>query len=383
MGILKGELDLIGIDTLFQALSDRGVEGFLEVRRGSDRIVLAVAPRGIRVVSGFRPTKPLGEILVRAGKITRERLEELLAERTRPLGELVVQRGILPRSVIDSALRKQVAEEIHELFSWTGAEFEFQSAPAGTSHPEEGPRSAIVLGGNIMSLMLEAARLTDELQQIRALLPDDQLIPVMTELPCELEDSGLDRPVVEEIVPLVDGERSVEQILEASLHPKFTVLRTLYGLAMALVLKIRDRSRHEGPATVLGRAPGKDTRSRRRNGRPVLVLSDSPTFRPALAMRIGGAGYQVFEEGTSPEPAGVLNRMDADVIVADVPLHSPEGQDYCRRLKESAQVPFIVITPNEGSHLTAHALDSGARFVLTKPLDEGRLLDRLSEILQR
>jgi CheY-like chemotaxis protein len=384
MGKLQGELDLIGIDTLFQALSARKLEGFLEVRREAQRIVLAVSPLGIRVVSGVRRTKPLGEILIRAGKITKDQLEEMLGEQRKsavPLGEIVIQRNFLPRSVIESALRKQVAEEIHELFSWTGAQFDFEPSSEGAHHPDEGPRSSIVLDGNVMGIMLEAARRTDELQQIRALIPDDQLVPILTELPGLLDDPGLDRPAVEEIVPLVDGQRSVEDILEASLHPKFTVLRTLYGLAMSQVIKIRDRSKREGPSTVLGRTNAKDTKTRMRRGRAVLVLSDSPTFRPALALRLHGSGYTVFEERVSADLVRVLERNHADAIVADVSLETPEGQDYCSRLKETARVPFVVLTGNAGPHLAVQALDCGARYVLPKPLDEVRLLERLNEIL--
>jgi CheY-like chemotaxis protein len=384
MGTLRGELDLIGIDTLFQALAARQAEGFLDVRRDGQRIVIAVSPAGIRVVSGVHKTRPLGEILLRAGKITQPQLDEMLAEQRTaalPLGEIVIRRGFLPRSVIESALRKQVAEEIHELFSWTGAEFEFQPATEGTKHPDEGPRSTIVLGGNVMGIMLEAARRTDELTQIRALIPDDQLVPVLMELPSSLDDPGLDRPAVEEIVPLVDGQRSVEDILQASLHPKFTVLRTLYGLAMSLVLKIRDRSKRDGPSTVLGKTGGKDTKTRMRRGRAVLVLSDSPTFRPALALRIHGSGYTVFEERTSAELELVLERNHADVIVADLGLDTAEGQAYCGRLRELSRVPFVILTGNAGPQLAIQALDCGARFVLPKPLDENRLLDRLAEIL--
>lgn len=386
MGTLRGDLDLIGIDTLFQALSARRAEGFLDVRRGEQRIILAISPRGIRVVSGVHKTRPLGELLLRAEKITPEQLDGMLAEQRTsalPLGEMVVQRGILHREVIESALRKQVAEEIHELFSWTGAEFEFQPASEGAKHPDEGPRSAIVLDGNVMAIMLEAARRMDELQQIRALIPDDQLIPVLVELPSALEDPGLDRPAVEEIVPLVDGRRSVEEILQASLHPKFTVLRTLYGLAMGLVLKIRDRGKREGPATVLGKAPGSDTRTRMRAGRSVLVLSDSSTFGPALALRLRSSGYGVFEERTSVDLAQFLERHAAEAIVADVALDTTEGQAFCGKLKEVAGIPFILVTGNPGPQLTVPALECGARFVLPKPLDEHRLLDRLAEILLR
>jgi CheY-like chemotaxis protein len=381
MARLQGELDLIGIDTLFQAFTSRGVEGYLEVVRDSQRILLAVSPAGLRVVRGIRRVRPLGEILVQAGKITQEQLEAMLLEQrttSTPLGELVVQRGILPRAMIDGALRKQVAEEIHELFSWSGATFEFHPATYGPP-PDEGPRSSIVVDGNIVAIMLEAARRTDELQQIRMLISDDRLIPIMTELPGILMDPGLERPAVEEIVPLVDGRRSVQDILEVSLHPKYTVLRTLYGLVVSQVLKIQDRGRTEGPATVLGRPRNRDSGTR--TPRKILVLSDSPTFGAALGLRLRSSGYAVVEEKTSADVALAVDRASALAVVADVTLDGAEGEEACRRLKEGARVPYIVITGNAGPHLVVPALNSGARYVLTKPLDEGRLLERLSELL--
>jgi DNA-binding response OmpR family regulator len=50
-------------------------------------------------------------------------------------------------------------------------------------------------------------------------------------------------------------------------------------------------------------------------------------------------------------------------------------------LREAARVPYIVVTGNPGPHLVVPALNSGARYVLTKPLDEHRLLERLRELL--
>jgi CheY-like chemotaxis protein len=381
MARLQGELDLIGIDTLFQAFSSRGTEGILEVRRDGQRIVLGLSPAGIRVVCGVRRVRPLGEILVQAGKITQEQLDAMLAEQrttSTPLGEIVVQRGILPRAMIDGALRKQVAEEIHELFSWTGAHFEFHDA-SHEAPPDEGPRSSIVVDGNIVGIMLEAARRTDELQQIRVLISDDRLIPIMTELPGVLEDPGLERPAVEEIVPLVDGRRSVQDILEVSLHPKYTVLRTLYGLVVSQVLKIQDKGRSDGPATVLGRPRGRDSGTR--TVRKILVLSDSSTFGAGLGLRLRSSGYTVVEEKTSVDVAEAIDRSSSLAVVADVALDSEAGQDMCRRMKETSRVPYIVITGNPGPHLVVPALNSGARYVLTKPLDEHRLLERLSELL--
>jgi len=381
MGTLRGELDLIGIDNLLQALSARLADGYLEVRRDAQRIVLSISPMGIRLISGVRRVRPLGDILVRAGKISQEQLDRLLAGTQRPLGEVVIQQGILPQAIIESALKKQVAEEIHELLSWTGAQFEFRPASEGAPPGDDGPRSSVLLDGNVMGIMLEAARRTDELEQIRALIPDDCLVPMLMELPGRLDDSGLDRTAVEEIAPLVDGQRSVEDILQSSLYPTFTVLRTLYGLAMTQVLKIRDRSRRDGPTTVLGQTKTHVVKKSR--GHAVLVMSDSSTFRPALSLRLHGAGYTVFEERTSASLEQVLERHRPHAIVVDVALETPEGKLVCRRLRDVARVPYVLITANAGPPLSVSALESGAHYVLLKTLDESRLLDRLGELLPR
>src|SRR6185436_21121768 len=84
---------------------------------------------------------------------------------------------------------------------------------------------------------------------------------------------------------------------------------------------------------------------------------------------------------TSVDIAEAVDRASALAIVADVALDGAEGQEICRRLKEAARVPYIVITGNPGPHLVVPALNSGARYVLTKPLDEHRLVERLTELL--
>jgi len=69
--------------------------------------------------------------------------------------------------------------------------------------------------------------------------------------------------------------------------------------------------------------------------------------------------------------------------VVDVTLDTAEGKAVCRRLRDLARVPYVVITANAGPPLSVSALESGAHYVLLKPLDESRLLDRLGELLPR
>src|SRR5260221_12689328 len=109
MGTIKGDVEVLGISTILQMLSMAGCKGYLTIFQDNQKKVIHFQGEGIRLVSGARRTNPLGEILMRTGKITRDQLDELLAEQRRPstpLAKTVWRRGILDPAVIQSLFRE-------------------------------------------------------------------------------------------------------------------------------------------------------------------------------------------------------------------------------------------------------------------------------------
>lgn len=385
MGQIKGDVEVLGISTILQMLSMAGCKGYLTIFQDNQKKVIHFQDDGIRLVSGARRTNPLGEILMRTGKITRDQLDELLAEQRRtatPLGEIVSRRGILDPAIIQSALREQVAEEVYDLFTWSGATFQFAEGSVTNAPGDPSPLANVVLDANVMSLMIEAARRVDELSRIQSIIPDVRLVAERLELPASLDDPSLDRNAIEDILPLVDGERSVGHIIEESLFPKFTVLRTLYGLAQRGVIKIRDRGEGSvGPHTVI-RRPVTPTEERGdTSGRSVMLVSELPTFRQALALFIRSAGYDVIESRPNDDTQD-FSRRQADVAVIDVPLETEDGLLFCKLLRDKMKVPFIVLAGNTSKQAINNALQCGARYVLVKPFKEDLLLERIANVLK-
>ena len=133
MGRISGDLSVLGVANLFQALSVNPRGGFLVISQGDEDKTVPVGPKGLRLLGGLRRVSPLGEILVRTRKITRDQLTKILAELQSspfPLGEFVTSRGILSQETIDEALRAQVADEIYDLFTWTEGRFAGRSRQA-------------------------------------------------------------------------------------------------------------------------------------------------------------------------------------------------------------------------------------------------------------
>ncbi len=241
MTAIQGDLEVVGLANLLQTLSLLPGEGALTVRRGGQEKTLHLSPRGLRVVAGTRPGRPLGELLVRTGRIDRHHLPWFLAMHrgmNRPLGEVLVRCGFVDSGDMDRLLRERVLEEIYELFTWQEATFTYAS-PAGNEAPGDGnPLSSFAVDFDVVTLMLEAARRMDELSQIRSVIPDAGGVAELLSDEAG-DDPDLDRATVEEILSLVDGRRSVGAIVEKSVFPRFTVLRTLYALAVRGAIAIR------------------------------------------------------------------------------------------------------------------------------------------------
>ena len=98
MGQIKGDVEVLGISNLLQTLSMAGCKGYLTIVLEGQKKVIHFLDDGIRLISGARRTNPLGEILIRTGKITRDQLDELLAEQRRTVRE-VVNASTYPRFV--------------------------------------------------------------------------------------------------------------------------------------------------------------------------------------------------------------------------------------------------------------------------------------------
>ncbi len=387
MGKIRGDVDVLGIANLLQMLSINGCEGYLTISQEGNQKIIEFSSRGIRLVSGARRTNPLGEILLRSGKITREQLDGFLEQQRstgKPLGEIVADNGILTRQVIEGALREQVSEEIYDLFTWTEATFEFATlVGCEEKPPDAGLLATVVVDQNVMSLMLEAARRVDELARIHSVIPDVRLVPDRLELPASLDDPGLDRDAIEEILPLVDGEKTVGDIINESLYPKFTVLRTLYGLAQRGVVKIRARSEGSAsPQTVVLRKITPAAERGAPGGRAIMLLSELPTFRSLLGMFIRSAGYDVIEGKGLEQVKDAMCRQCVDAIILDVSIETEDGLATCKRLQEMVDVPFIVLAGNTNRQAVANAIQSGARYVLLKPVKQDILLERLSNVLK-
>jgi tetratricopeptide (TPR) repeat protein len=171
----------------------------------------------------------LGDILLRSGRITQAQLDEAIAaqegDRVHKLGEILVQLGVLPRQELESYMRLQIEEAVYYLFTWTSGTFNFE---AGVKPELED----FLVRINPEFLLLEGARRVDEWSLIEKKIPSFDLIFAVD--PSHVGESAPTLSAEQlRLVPLLDGTRDVQSVIDESGLVEFEVGKALYGLITA------------------------------------------------------------------------------------------------------------------------------------------------------
>ena len=127
------------------------------------------------------------------------------------------------------------------------------------------------------------------------------------------------------------------------------------------------------------RAPGLLRPMRHR----ILVVEDDPTLRLVLQDNLRSEGYDV--EVAADGVAGVRNiqAITPDLIVLDLTLPDCDGFELLPVLRQSGQVPIIVLTARTQQAEKLKGLTLGADDYITKPFDPEELLARVRAVLRR
>jgi hypothetical protein len=244
MRALRGDIDILGLGNLLQLLSLNKTEGILTIVQKDDRKAIHFGPQGIRLLSStMRRINKLGKILLRRRSITREDLDALLKEQKLlgwKLGQIALTSGLVKKKEVEEALHEQIEEEIFDLFMWHDASFEFVEGKA-PKEDDDNPLASVTVGSNVTSLILEAARRADELLIIRGLIDDDEMTIEKFPFQVEADEVGADLEVVEALLPLMNGRRTLRDIINASIYPRFATMHAVYKLFRLGYIKAHDR----------------------------------------------------------------------------------------------------------------------------------------------
>jgi DNA-binding response OmpR family regulator len=72
-----------------------------------------------------------------------------------------------------------------------------------------------------------------------------------------------------------------------------------------------------------------------------------------------------------------------DLVILDVSMPPPDGFEVCRRIRETSQVPILMLTARDATFDKVRGLGLGADDYLVKPFDHMELIARLRALMRR
>ena len=115
----------------------------------------------------------------------------------------------------------------------------------------------------------------------------------------------------------------------------------------------------------------------------VLVVDDEPQITRVLKTVLGSQGYD-FHTAQDGESALVEFRSwDPHLVITDLRMPHMDGVELCRRIRDTSNVPIIVLSVNNENPSKVDALDSGADDYVTKPFQTEELMARVRAALRR
>jgi len=115
----------------------------------------------------------------------------------------------------------------------------------------------------------------------------------------------------------------------------------------------------------------------------ILVVDDEAQIVDLLRSYLRRDGFEVDEAADGEAALAAAARMRPDLIILDLMLPKMDGREVCRRIRETANTPIIMLTARDEETDKLLGLELGADDYITKPFSPREVTARVRAVLRR
>ena len=115
----------------------------------------------------------------------------------------------------------------------------------------------------------------------------------------------------------------------------------------------------------------------------VLVVEDEASLREPLVYLLEKEGYDVVEAEDGNKAVEAFHDHKPNIILLDLMLPGLSGNEVCRVIRQTSNVPIIMLTAKDEEIDKVVGLEMGADDYVTKPYMKRELLARMKAVLRR
>jgi DNA-binding response OmpR family regulator len=119
------------------------------------------------------------------------------------------------------------------------------------------------------------------------------------------------------------------------------------------------------------------------NQKQVLVIEDDPNTANLVAVYLEKEGFHALQAHDGEKGLALAVKHRPDLVILDLMLPRMDGWEVCRRLRQSSDVPLIMLTARGEEIDRVSGLTLGADDYVVKPFSPRELVARVKAILRR
>jgi two-component system KDP operon response regulator KdpE len=112
-------------------------------------------------------------------------------------------------------------------------------------------------------------------------------------------------------------------------------------------------------------------------------VDDDSLIQESLSLFLRLRGYNVESAHSGAEALAAIARRRPDLVILDLGLPDMDGRAVCERVRQTSDIPIIVLSARSGDSEKILALERGADDYVTKPFSSDELLARIRVALRR
>lgn len=226
---IKGSLSEASLPDVIQLLTYSNKSGCLSVTDGRNFANVFIKDGKIICATMLNRKTRLGDILLTKKIIDDETLSRALkvqkSEKKKRIGEILIEIGAITEGVLKNELKIQIEHTIFNMLTWEDGYFNFEADLLPP--PEE-----YTIKLSAQELLLDGARRIDEWQQIENKMPSFETVLVRKGDTENISLTAEEKKIME----LIDGSRSIDDVIKVSKFGFFGTSRIIYGLLSASLL---------------------------------------------------------------------------------------------------------------------------------------------------
>ena len=120
-----------------------------------------------------------------------------------------------------------------------------------------------------------------------------------------------------------------------------------------------------------------------RNEKTVLVIEDDRNTVNLITVYLKREGFRPLTAGDGVAGLALAEKQHPDLVILDLMLPKLDGWEVCRRLRQTSEVPVIMLTARAEEVDRVAGLTLGADDYVVKPFSPRELMARVKAVLRR